>query len=207
MDAKNRRHESEDLDRWLDLALQERANAEPRSGLEERVLARLATEPPKRQFVWWQVWAAVAAIFVIALTLTLIYPRHQDQVANQQSPAVSPAHRIMPREVTTGPRQPTGEARAASGSNAACCFSKGMVVRNRPTAVHAQLEPLPQLATFPAPRPETAQERVLARLTARRGSYELAGASPDMVPLKDLSIPELKIEPMEGTPSDETPHE
>ena len=62
-------------------------------------------------------------------------------------------------------------------------------------------------ATFPAPRPETAQERMLVRLMARRGSYDLANASPEMVPLKDLSIPELKIEPMEGTPSDEAPEE
>ena len=65
-------------------------------------------------------------------------------------------------------------------------------------------EALPKLATFPAPRPETAEEHMLARLAARRGSYDLANASSDMVPLKDLSVSELKIQPMEGTPPDNT---
>ena len=72
-------------------------------------------------------------------------------------------------------------------------------------AIRTQPEALPKLATFPAPRPETREEHMLARLAARQGSYDLANASPDIVPLKDLSVPELKIEPMEGTPPDNTP--
>src|SRR5205807_214729 len=68
-------------------------------------------------------------------------------------------------------------------------------------------EPLPKLAAFPAPRPETAEERMLLRLAARRGSYDLASSSTDAAPLKDLSVPEIKIDPMEGTPPDNTPRE
>jgi hypothetical protein len=65
---------------------------------------------------------------------------------------------------------------------------------------------LPKLATFPAPRPETAEEHMLLRLAARRGSYDLAEASTDSA-LSDLSVPEINIDPMEGTPPDNTPRE
>jgi hypothetical protein len=65
---------------------------------------------------------------------------------------------------------------------------------------------LPRLATFPAPRAETAEEHMLLRLAARRGSYDLAEASTESA-LSDLSVPEIKIDPMEGTPPDNTPRE
>jgi hypothetical protein len=35
----------------------------------------------------------------------------------------------------------------------------------------------------------------------------VANVSTDTVPLKDLSVPEIKIDPMEGTPPDNTPRE
>ena len=73
MGAENRKPESEDLDRWLDLALRERANAEPRAGLEDRVLARLATEPP-RTIIWWPAVAAVAVLLVVVITFVMIHP-------------------------------------------------------------------------------------------------------------------------------------
>jgi hypothetical protein len=47
---------------------------------------------------------------------------------------------------------------------------------------------------------------MLLRLAARRGSYDLAEASTESA-LSDLSVPEIKIDPMEGTPPDNTPRE
>jgi hypothetical protein len=74
-------------------------------------------------------------------------------------------------------------------------------------SIQIQKESLPKLATFPTPRPETAEERMLARLAARRGSYELARLSTDLVPLKVLPVPEFTIQPLEEAPVDETPQE
>ena len=214
MGAENRKPESEDLDRWLDLALRERANAEPRSGLEERVLARLAAHPQHR-IVWWPAMAVAALLLAIVIAVAVFSPRHKQQmIANRPQPPVA-SHDTG---VGVNTRAPDKELRSAKSrvpkaSDTTCCASAKMLESNNPRGavprprVRVETELLPKLATFPAPRPETAQERMLARLMAQRGSYELASASPDMVPLKDLSIPELKIEPMEGTPSDETPHE
>jgi len=207
MDAANRNPQVEDMDRWLDRALRERANAEPRNGLEERVLARLAARPPNR-IAWWPVMATVAAVVVIAVALVVMYPK---QRVWQQPTGPSPETSLP----TTGAAKQGIRSTASPiiRQREACCISR----RTMPTtksreaarssldlAPAAGPEALPKLATFPAPRPETAEERMLARLAARSGSYDLANASSDMVPLKDLSVAELKIQPMEGTPPDNT---
>jgi hypothetical protein len=68
-------------------------------------------------------------------------------------------------------------------------------------------EQLPKLATFPVSSPPTAEERILARLAARRGSYEVATSSENVTPLNELSVPELNIKPLEGTPPDNVPQD
>jgi hypothetical protein len=59
------------------------------------------------------------------------------------------------------------------------------------------------LATFPAPQPETSEERLLARLAAQRGSFVVASLSTDLVPLKVLPVPEFTIRPLEEAPEDD----
>ena len=190
MDAENRKAQFEDLDRWLDIALRERANAEPRGGLEQRVLARLASDRPKK-FARWLVWAAAVATLVITFALAVLHPRRQEPtMASRQEPA----------PVLDETRH---------GRDAACCVSARMQARNTPRAIVTQPavrpkpERLPKLGTFPAPRPETTQELLLARLAAQPDAVQVASISNDAVPLKELSIPELKIDPMEGTPPDD----
>ena len=198
MDAENRKPQIEDIDRWLDLAIGERANAEPRSGLEERVLARLAARVPNR-IAWWPAMAAVAVLLVVTIGLVMIHSRDQKPIiANGQQP------RTASRDTN-------------SGRDATCCPSTSIPVSRAPRVpvrrfykhhpvIGIATDPLPRLATFPAPRAATAQERMLARLESRSGSYEIANTSNDL-PLRDLSIPELRIEPLEGTPLDNTPQE
>jgi len=207
MDAENRKPESRDLDRWLDVALRERANAEPRSGLEERVLARLAIQSPKQQFVWWQMWAAAAAIFVIALTLSLLYPRRQNQVANQQPQRISPERKTSSNEPTVEKRQRPTQSAVASGRDRACCPPKRMLAKSTQRAVHSEPERLPKLASFPAPHPETRQERLLAMLASQSDITDIASSLREAAPLKEISIPELRVEPMEGTPRDDVPQD
>src|SRR5437016_5169817 len=72
MDAENRRPQQEEFDSWLDTALGARANAEPRPGLEDRVLTRLAAEPERTKLAWWPAMTAVAAVFVIAIALLIM---------------------------------------------------------------------------------------------------------------------------------------
>jgi len=204
MDAEKRKSELENIDHWLDLALRERAHAEPRSGLEERVLRRLATEPAQPQFAWWPVWAAAAAIAVIVVTLALLRPNRQEQVANGQQNATGlPNARTETTKITPNQRSNT-ERQVPSGRDAAERNPQGPAIQPR---IPAQAEPLPKLATFPAARPETTQERLLARLAGQLNAVEMAGISNDSMPLKELSIPELKLDPMEGTPPDDSQQE
>jgi hypothetical protein len=65
-------------------------------------------------------------------------------------------------------------------------------------------KPLPKLTVFPSPRPETEQEHLLLRLAAQQGSFEMANLNPDL-PIREMSVPELKIAPMDGTPADNPP--
>jgi hypothetical protein len=204
MDAENGKPQFEDIDRWLDLALRERANAEPRNGLEERVLGRLASQTKRRRIVWWPVMTAVAVVFVIALTLVVMYPRRQEKIiANRQQRLA--ALRETPAQTNTVTRnQPTNSTQARSAKMLASTTKHRAV--SRPT-VRVEPEALPKLATFPAPRPETAEERLLARVAARRGSFDVADVSTDQLLLKDLSVPEFKIHPMEEPPPEDTPQE
>jgi hypothetical protein len=210
MDADNRNPQFEDIDHWLDRALRDRANVEPRSGLEERVLARLASRPLQR-FAWWQTWAIVAAVLIVAVTLAIIYPRKQ-QVVNGNWPAMS-SPELGSQVNKLSPHQEPSTAPLARGHrrDRACCVSSRALAKNtlgsKATLRAAQTkpEPLPKLATFPAPRPETTQERLLAQLAVQSSIVEAASVSSGAMPLKELSIPELKIDPMEGTPPDKSP--
>jgi hypothetical protein len=223
MDADNRKLQPPEFDRWLDAALRAGANAEPRIGLEDRVLARLRAEPPRKQFAWWPVLIPATAVFVIAVALVIIHsPPQQRTVASLQRPTASQPLSHSP-VVQAGSERADNELHAHRRSrratrDAACCVSTTLIARRRPdedgrrwglqaNSIGAGNEQLPKLATFPAPRRESAEEHMLLRLAARRGSYDLANVSIGSAPLKDLSVPELKIDPMEGTPPDNTPRE
>jgi len=219
MDAKNQRPEFEDIDRWLNFALRERASAEPRSGLEERVLARLAAEPQPRA-AWWPVMAAATAVLVIAATLATMHLGSRERIIANAQPHPTVLHETPAQANSATPDKgpASTQPRITTGGDAACCVSARMpaITRSREAArsslksrpaVDPEGEQLPKLATFPAPRPETAEERMLARVAARRGSFDVANVSPDLLPLKDLSVPEFKIHPMEEPPPEDTPQE
>jgi len=59
----------------LDATLAHYRNAEPRWGLEERILANLRTQPPAPQRMWWKwlpVLAATAVVLAAAMTAHLL---------------------------------------------------------------------------------------------------------------------------------------
>jgi hypothetical protein len=206
MAGENRNHEEQ----WLDDLLRARADAEPRSGLEERVLARIASEPPRRVFALWPTLAAFSALIVIAIALIVLHTETPKQHFAGQTP--QPEKPAKPWEDTpslrasgsaSSNREPQKHRRRDSG-DAACCVSTKTVAG---IDHHSTRESLPTLATFPALQPETAEERMMARLAARRNSFDLAAITRDPAPLDDLSVPKLKVEPMEGTPPDDTPRD
>jgi hypothetical protein len=82
------------FDELLDYALSEYREAEPLSGLEDRVLQRLQSQPVERRHAWW-IWGAIATCAALVLIGIWIgvkdsTPPKEGGVAHQASSA-SPA--------------------------------------------------------------------------------------------------------------------
>lgn len=208
MDAENNQIPRPDFDRWLDAALRARVEAEPSPGLERRVLARLAIKPTRTHFVWWPKLAtAAAAVTVIAIAAALLRPTQPGRtIANRTTEPASDSSPATSTHAGSAPGPATILKRRKplfSGGNARCC---GFT----PTVAQAQRrEHLPKLPSFPTAHPETDQERLLAQLaaqiSAQRRFSDIANVSLN-APAKDLSITELRIEPLDSPPADSNPH-
>lgn len=201
MDAESTGNQQDDFELWLDAALHARNDAEPRMGLEDRVLARLASaEPQEKTLFRWPVLAAIAALLVIAGAVTVLYRRpvvtdvaHWAPATNVQPKSGPPVQKASTSHQMAAVRHPS-RVRHAS----ACCLV---------AKAHSDVEPaetLPKLAQFPSPRPQTMQEQMLMRLAARRDSYD-AAALAGHAEWSELSVPEIKVDPMAGTPPDSIP--
>lgn len=194
MADKKTRDPDRNAEQWLDAALDARmgASAEPRPGLEERVLARLASEPERKPTYWWALaFIGVAAALLIAAAVLIVRPHAPERpsTARTGEPAASsPAQVVANKPPVVVRKSEHGNPRHA------------LVATNR-FRLARRKEITPKLATFPATSPETDQERMLARLWARDGTFEVASESPDLT-VKDLQVKELAVEPMEGTPPD-----
>ena len=144
-------HCNEDrLDRWLDSALNEQGKAEPRAGLEARVLANLAAMPTEHRAArnWWPL-AVSTAIAVASLALWLAQDGRR------------PEHRAP--HGTAGAAQVAGQASAAAGvPDGGLPITKVAASRARSRSRHTvQDRRQPQLKQFPAARPLSEQEQLL----------------------------------------------
>ena len=143
-----------DVDGWLESALGQYSNAEPRAGLEIRILANLQAERRRlaeRKRWWWASAGTVAAAAALALAVWLGHPANtrtpneasttaRIDAGSGNSPAVSPKiHTSTPAPV---------QARRSSGA--------------KRQATEARSDE-PRLAQFPAPAPLSDQEKLLAR--------------------------------------------
>ena len=146
---------SNDLDRVLDAVLAKCASAEPRAGLEERILANLRTaDTPTGAHVWWN-WrtaTVLAVVLVIAAALGWQW--------NRASGPPIVVHRPEVKEAPIVPRVANRETSPAPQT-------KGP--RRRTVRTRAQQEIAvagPKLDVFPSPLPLSEQERILASYIA-----------------------------------------
>lgn len=174
-------NERDELDILLDRALESYAAAQPRPGLEQRVMANVRAAGKRgrwRLAIWVPALAAVCtAVVLAALALraprvTIPAPEPPRVVARQQPAAASPA------------RAPVQASRPKAGRAAT-------VAVRRPA-------PLPKLEQFPSPAPVSEEVRALLEWT--RKSRELARqvlASTEPKPTEPIQIKELTIPPLE----------
>jgi hypothetical protein len=146
----------DELDRVLDAALAKYAAAQPRQGLEERVLANLRAERtrvPYRAWWLWSVIALTAAIVIVAITFTW-------RSGGRPHPLV--ADRLP---IRTSVEQPGPRVAAKTGANNVHPQASSPAIRQAThRARHKVVEPgNPKLDQFPSRQQLSEQELALAR--------------------------------------------
>jgi hypothetical protein len=147
----------DELDRVLDAALAKYAAAEPRPGLEDRLLANLRAERkrlPDRAPWHWCVAAALAAVIVAAISL-----------AWKSGKPSHPLVAIHPPTTTQATQEPTTQVVSShenSGVRPSSPNSGRTIAAHRSQpAVPAWA--LPKLDQFPSPQPPSQQELAVRR--------------------------------------------
>jgi hypothetical protein len=143
LDDKNR-----SADEWLDIALKHYGDAEPRSGLEGRVLATLRLERKRITVSRWNFWPALAGVAVLVVLGASI--------------ALVREHRIKPVGVATQQTFPPVEKTAPLSLTS--LVSPPKPTHSRTSARSAEsIRDSPHLSQFPSPQPLNEQEEILAR--------------------------------------------
>jgi hypothetical protein len=141
------------VDQWLDAGLMQHGQAEPRSGLEDRILARLRAPRnpmPAPKWQWWPALAAVAAVLLIGMFVAKSkHDTAQPPLANGHLP-------IQPkRPETSGLSGP--QVQDVAGQRARIGILERPHSRPATEATSARLE------QFPSPQPLSKQEEILQR--------------------------------------------
>ncbi|MGD0309053.1 MAG: hypothetical protein ABSC02_07165 [Acidobacteriota bacterium] len=114
------------IDEWLDTALSEYGRAEPRAGMEARIVERLRSRPIRRS--WWRVWRPTvwipAAVALVLIVMTMLFSERpklpmpdfaagydQDllvgvsRMINQNVPAALEPAALITKEITKDEKQ------------------------------------------------------------------------------------------------------
>lgn len=129
-----------ELDRWLDDALADYVNVEPRPGLENRIVARVASETNSRKTI--PRWSIAMGAATLAILLLSLCPAFQ---------TVPAPHVIWSVAVPPPMRAPASE----SVSRRASLKSKNVVIARSYSG--------PKLDRFPSQSPLTEQELTLVQ--------------------------------------------
>jgi hypothetical protein len=137
------------LDLWLDTALREYGKAEPRMGLENRILANLAVERTGSGTRWW-VFGTAAGMAALAIMVWLVGVNHDKSVRKIASNTTSAGQNAGGAHRQSEVKRPALEAAVQR--------------RARPhPAKRVEMADGPRLSQFPSPRPLSEQEQLLER--------------------------------------------
>lgn len=154
-------NDQEDLaNNLLNAALKRYSSAEPRAGLEGRVLANLRAEHGRlgRRVSLWVSLAAIALVGTVAATIFLVWrPDVKPQIVATHAVAG-----VIAKKTITG----SAERKQSSVRRRSHVFARG-----RRQAMASPVSPAddgPKLDQFPSPRPLSEQEKMLARYVQER---------------------------------------
>ena len=141
------------LDTWLDQALREYGDVEPRAGLETRILANLASSSGAAFSRRW--WPSFAALALVAALAAAIWIANRPTRPAKESVATAASGSVMPATNSL--------VRPPSAAN-----MKRSTARRRTHVPDARvLARQPRLKQFPSPRPLSEQEQLLTEYVAQ----------------------------------------
>jgi hypothetical protein len=142
------------LDRELDAALAKHASVEPRSGLEQRILANLRAEQTcVVEHTWWR-WGLAGALAAVAIVTLALASR-----------SGKPAQRLVVRQTPAqeAPKQTPALPVEAVANNSVRHASPSDRIAKRATAAVEVASANPKLDVFPSPHPLSDEEAALSR--------------------------------------------
>src|SRR5579864_4932159 len=180
--------EQDEFDRVLDAALAKYTAAEPRAGLEERVLANLRGEQarvPDR--VWWR-WSAVAAVAAVAAVIVVVLA-----LGLRSDKASRPIVVNHPSTSTEAPRERGTEivsnAHSSGTRPARPSAARKPAVQPSPPVVAIALAP--KLEQFPSPQPLSEQEKLLQNYVAQNAEQAVLLARARTEALRQDQLEEM----------------
>jgi len=140
--------------RWRDEALRQYSAAEPRPGLEARIIASLAAEKQAARMSWLYRWLSRPGIVVAGATAMLLLAvglqhRHS-QNSHPQSSVVLLQREEGSRQFSTVAHQPEDPQKRSATKTSTALVARRATLHSRP-------------AKFPTPGPLSPQERLLLR--------------------------------------------
>ena len=171
-----------ELDQLIDAALPSYSAAEPRPGLEHRILTNAVEEYPRRgRFAW--AWALAVPAAACLLAFLFFAGRHNSYRSTLEATA------------TTAPATTAASPRETPATDSFPSPRKGSIPHKLPTQPSTTRETLPKEEVFPSPSPLTAEERAAIALVhdppQMPRQIDTAG-----VEISPIHIAELQIKPI-----------
>lgn len=193
---------TEQLNGWLDAALERYSRAEPHPALESRILAnvRVGRERSARRWMWGTSLGLAAAGLLVALAFGLVQHKDHGPVVSKLVPRKSdPLSAVATNESAKGAKNSRLPANLTAKSNVTAARS---FPRNgeRQASVIAMPEEVkgPRLGQFPSSRPDSEQARLLAAYLRNAPPGEVVTVATATNSIQDLAIPDLRVAPLSG---------
>src|SRR5512146_1444942 len=157
MNAEERERQ---LQQWLDDALAQYSEVEPRAGLEQRILAHLEQRQQARRS-WWQ-WAWIPVAVAVLVSIGVLWMSR-----DKPEPQPAPVAKVERSGAQPARLTPPPVAKLVPPKRAARRVMASSAPPPKPS------EDLPRLAVFPSPTTASPQELGGMRLAAKEPSVAL----------------------------------
>ncbi len=144
------------IDEWLDSGLKHYTNAEPRQGLESRLVATLRAETQHCSLGAWTMGLAMAVVVAVSATLLLV----RRPVLESSRPTGQPS--ALPNKSPVRPQSRSGSAVTAKSVLRHPTFLRAVPGEQKVGGEY------PRIDQFPSPRPLNKQEELLVHYLQQR---------------------------------------